>query len=75
MNGLSERDGWTTHPPARSSAPSSGCPTFVGGRMWLCTVAQGTLHVGLEGAAVLTDMEQKRCPEEISPHRQKAAAM
>lgn len=70
MNGLNERDGWTTHSPARSSAPSSknagACPTFVGRRMWLCTVARGNLHVGLEGTAVLTDMEQKRCPEEIS---------
>lgn len=51
MNGLGERDGWATHSPAQPSAPSNkdagACPTFVGRKMWLCTVAQGTLHVGL----------------------------
>lgn len=53
MNGLGERDGWATHSPAQPSAPSNkdagACPTSVGGRMWLCTVAQGTLREGLGG--------------------------
>ncbi len=53
MNGLGEGDGWATHSSAQPSAPSNkdagACPTFVGRKMWLCTVAQGTLHVGLGG--------------------------
>lgn len=54
MNGLGKRDGWATHSPAKPSAPcnkdAEACPTFVGEKKkWLCTVAQGTLHVGLGG--------------------------
>lgn len=53
MNGLGERDGWANHPSVQPSAPSNkdagACPTFVGGKMWLCTVTQGTFHVGLGG--------------------------
>lgn len=53
MNGLGERDGWVTHssaqPPAPRNKDAGACPTFVGGRMCLCTVAQGTCHVGLGG--------------------------
>lgn len=53
MNGLGTRDGWATHSSAQPSAPGNkdagACPTFVGGNMWLCTVAQGTLHVRLGG--------------------------
>lgn len=53
MNVLDEGDGWATHSSAQPFAPSNKdagpCPTFVGGKMWLCTVAQGTLHVGLRG--------------------------
>lgn len=53
MNGLGERDGWATRSSAQPSAPSNkdagACPTFVRGRMWLSTVAQGTHHVGLRG--------------------------
>lgn len=53
MNGLGERDGWATHSSAQPSAPrnkdAGACPTFVGGRIWLFTVAQGIRHVGLGG--------------------------
>ncbi len=59
MNGMIEGDGWATYSPAQPCAPSNkdagACPTFVRGRMWLCTVALGTFLVGLGGAAVLTD--------------------
>lgn len=51
MNGSGEGDGWASHSPAKPSAPGNkdagACPTFEEGKMWLCTVAQGTLHVGL----------------------------
>lgn len=50
MNGLGERDGWAAHSSAKPSAPSNkdagACPTFVGGKKWLCTVAQGTVGLG-----------------------------
>lgn len=53
MNGPGERDGWATSASAQPSAPGNkdagACPTFVAGEMWLCTVAQGTFHVGLGG--------------------------
>lgn len=53
MNGLGESDGWaptsSTQPSAPRSKYAGACPTFVEGRMRLCTVAQGTLHVGLRG--------------------------
>lgn len=43
MNGLGERDGWATHSSVQPSAPSNkdavAWPTFVEGKMLLCTVA------------------------------------
>lgn len=37
------------NPAAPSDKDAEACPSFVGEKMWLCTVAQGTLSVGLEG--------------------------
>lgn len=48
MNGLGGSDRWAPRSSARPSAPrnkyAGACPTFVGGRMEACTVAEGTLQ-------------------------------
>lgn len=50
MSRVKEMDGLPVllhSPSASSDKDAEACPTFVGGKMWLCTVAQGTLGVGL----------------------------
>lgn len=72
MNGSGERDGWAT----RSSAQPLrfqwrrcwGLSYFCGRKMWLCTVAQGTVGVGL-GVSRANRLEAERHPEEISEQR------
>lgn len=52
MGRVKEMDGLPVllhSPSASSDKDAEACPTFVGGKMWLCTVAQGTLGVGLGG--------------------------